>query len=192
MEDKFGKMDKWMMNASREVREQRISRKELDAFHEEVMKKIAASQTSGWKLPFPGMMMAAGFSLAVILGAAFYLNQVRVVPEEKPVKAEVKLVTEPLVPAPQIKEPAMPEPISIPVISQAAPAALSQQVPASAPAVLAKEEDLLQEIEALKELGLWTEEDEEEAGIPVETAFAELENYFGEAPSQAPIPVPAS
>lgn len=187
MENKFEEMDQWMMKASRDVREQKISQKELNAFHESVMSKIMIQQPSHWSLPYTGLMFAAAFSLAIILGTVFYLHQVQVSKtEEKPVKVEVKLITAPMIPSPAVNDQAahvtaMPQ-APTPVMSQPA---VSTAIP------IFQEMEILEEIEALKELGVWTEEDEEEAGIPVEAAFIELENYAGEKQPSVMLSPPA-
>ncbi len=58
-----------------------------------------------------------------------------------------------------------------PVTQQTAPA----PEPASAQLKELEESDIVSEIEALKELGVWTDEDETAIGIPADTALGDLE-----------------
>ncbi len=181
MENDFEKMDEWMMKASRRAREQKVPQKELDAFHEGVMKKIVDGSRPGFGMPFAGFVFAGAFTAAVVLGAAFYFRQVTVTPDvAAPVRAEVTLVTPTDVPLPEI-------PVSPIIQTPPVPALVTVQPIMDMPGFSKiedpafKDEDILEEIEALKELGVWSEEDEEEAGIPIEAAFLELESYSGDS-----------
>ena len=58
--------------------------------------------------------------------------------------------------------------------------------PSGPPLAEFRESNIIQEIEALKELGLWTDEDEEAIGIPAEQAFSEMEIAFDDAGNQGP------
>lgn len=166
-QDEFEKMDDSMLKTFRPLREQKFSKAEMDDFHAKVMKQIADRPIPQAGFPYAGLVTAAAFSAAVIFAAAFYFHQLQVPPhQEAPVKAKVvRTIPIPEIPAPQISVPA--------------------------PVVIA-EEDLLAEIEALKELGVWTEEDEEEAGIPVEAAFLELARYAEDFQQPSPAAPPSS
>ena len=160
MGEDFKGLDDWMMTVTRGERQGHVPDKDLEDFHDEVMKKILERQRSGFGHPYAGFAVAAGISIAVIFSAILYI---RLVPVEKP------------------------KPVAMEVTKQAA---VSPIIPASVETVKAEtlasqakkaelpvftEATLVDEIEALKELGAWTEDDEAEAGIPADVTFSDLE-----------------
>lgn len=175
------------MKAARASREKQFSQNEMDQFHTDVMKKVSSLPARGAGMPFAGLALTAVFALSVIGAAVFYLNRVPVEKmESTPVKADVRLVTPPIV-SPVVTE--IVDRMNTPAVPSQVPAPLmKRETETQAPAAGVKEDELLEEIEALKELGVWTEEDEEEAGIPVEAAFLELANYVSDNQSSVAMP----
>ncbi len=171
MNDDFIKLDEWMLEATRREREGRVPEKDLLGFQEGVMRKIMERQRRGFGFPSMGLAMVSVFSLAVIFGAVVYLNRM-------PSKKETPVVSSAPAPvaAPVIKKVILPVanvipniPVTVPEVKVSGPS-----VSVSQPSLLS-ESEIMEEIEALKELGAWTEEDEERAGIPVEVSFADLD-----------------
>ena len=149
MDNDFKKMDDWMMDAARQEREKRVPEKDMKEFHDGVIKKILERQRHGIGMPYVGLGMAGVLSLALILGLVIYLR-----PN----------------PAAKVK-PAVEQPIAV---SSTTVQEKASSVEAAAPPPMT-ESSLVEDIEALKELGVWTDQDEEEAGIPVEVIFSDLE-----------------
>jgi hypothetical protein len=185
MSDDFKKLDDWMMDAAKREREQRVPEKDLQAFHDGVMKKILERGNRGFGMPYAGFAAAAALTFAMVLGTVIYIQNVRVPVSEESAKlsqngtrAQARVEKEPMLAA--VKTPAAVfyrEPVSQPQASPA-PKALAVQPPPLT------ESDIVDEVEALKELGVWTEDDEAEAGIPVEVTFGDLEAAFeGAQPS---------
>lgn len=184
MNDDFIKLDEWMLDTTRRERERRVPEKDLTGFQEEVMRKIMARQHQGFSIPYGGLAMVSVFSLAVILGAVFYLNGTPSKKETPRVSSSAAPVTAPVVQKVILPVPAViPNiPVTVPEVEVSKPAANMSQ-----PATLS-ESEILDEIEALKELGVWTEDDEDRAGIPVEVIFADLDMAPDFDSSIAPAP----
>lgn len=175
MSDDFKKLDDWMMDAAKNTREQKIPEGELKDFHEGVMRKIMERQNAGAGFPYMGLAFVAALSLAVTFGAVIYMKSVKVEPVTQEEASEIK----PVAAAPVLQQ-------EIPEIKTPVP---QPKVQASAPAL--NEAEIIDEIEALKELGAWTEEDEAEAGIPVEVTFGDLD-FTPNSQAQPAIPAALS
>ena len=151
MADPFEKLDKEMMEALQEVRHQKIPEGLLRNFSTEVQRKI---QERNIRPAGIGL----GLGIWVILALAFLTFGM--------------VIWKLLPPAPKPKV----VPILMPVSQIPAAATPSSSAPPSkiTPAPLT-ESEIISEIEALKELGVWTEEDEAKLGITLEETFSELE-----------------
>jgi hypothetical protein len=181
MSDEFNKLDDWMMEIVKPEREKRLSEEDLKGFHDDVMKRVIERQNRGFGSPYVGFAFAAALSLAVIFGAVLYMRSVNIEKEKiaetgGPVKTNAEKK-----PAPQYaaidKRDSGKEFLS----GSLSNASLPQAAPLT-------EANILDEIEALKELGSWTEEDEAEAGIPADVTFADLE--VGGQTNQPQVPAP--
>lgn len=160
MVDDFKKMDEFFQKIFREQSENFSPEKNMKGFSDSVVKKILERQRSRQI----GFSLALGFSAAAILGLAMVvvIQQKQMPVAEAPEKMEAQA------PAVITNEIAAPEAIQTESAKPAAPA-VRETVTA---------ETIAADIEALKELGLWTEQDEEAIGIPVETAFSEVMTYL--------------
>lgn len=167
----FEKMDKEFLDNLKSVREKKVPESVRKDFKQSVEKRLFAA---GQPAPF-------AFSFAVVpvlilgLGAAlcwFYLRPNRAVPDNMQTRAEV-------LKAEQLKKETPPEVIvpinpKVPVKTTAETALRVPELPQ------VTESNLVAELEALKELGVWTEKDEEEIGISADQVFVELETLASE------------
>ena len=169
----FEKLDQEMMRSLGTVRRKRVPEEIRKNFRAAVEKRILESTRPGG---FP-LLFAAVPAVVLILGLAlcwFYLR-----PAPRPLMPEPALartVRSAMVPA------AAPAPkAAAPVIEVAKPQ------PPAPEAQLSKitENNIVDEIEALKELGAWTDDDEQAIGIPSDQIFEELETLAGEFPQTA-------
>ena len=165
MNREFEKMDSEMMEIFKPARNQAMPEGLLKNFSARVESKILKGNIRAGL--GGGGLAAWGFAffiLAVVLW--------RVLPAQGPAAVPVPVIV--------LESPALRVP----------PGAKQSPVPhdVSAPAT---ETEILSDIEALKELGVWTEEDEEKIGILAEERFSELELAF-EDNSQFPGPAMAA
>jgi hypothetical protein len=181
MNDDFKKLDEWMMNASKKAREKKVPEKDLQDFHDNVMKKILERQNAAPGFPYAGLAAVAAFSLAVIFGAVMYMHSVKV---EKNETEKAQTVENQRLDAIHSGPSHYASLDGKDDGKQFMSGSLSSaEGPTRVPLT---EASIVDEIEALKEIGAWTEEDEAEAGIPVEVTFGDLE--VGMEYSRQPIP----
>ncbi len=163
----FEKLDQDLMKGLSGLREKQVPQEIRKNFKRSVEERILGL---GRPAPFsfsvfvvPACVLVFGLALCW-----FYLRPKHVEPlvaEPKPmVKAEMPKV-----------ETAKPEAKSSAVVIPEKPVMVSVAKPAEI-----NENELLEEIEALKELGVWTDEDEKDIGISTDQLFEELEIMAGE------------
>ncbi len=168
MSDNFEKLDEWMMEVTRAAREKKVPEKDRQGFQESVMRKIAERQIVSPGIPYFGVSVMAAICVLAVLGV-IWMSRPATAPAPK---TEVK----PFVQA----QPAAPMTSAPVIISQEAkPAAVSKKP--------MTEQEILNDIEALRELDSWTEQDEEEAGIPVEVTFSDLDTGINSQPITSPV-----
>ena len=167
MKDDFDKLDKEMMERLKPVREKSIPESIRKNFAEDVEKKIIdgepASGGFGW-----GVVLAP--ALLVFVGVVVFLKMTAV-----PEKASQ--VVPPAQPIAKVAKPiAAPTPVDVP-----APVA---QTPVKSSVVdeveqlsVETESELFSEIEVLKELGVWNEEDDQILDISMEDSLREMELF---------------
>ncbi len=154
MNDKnFEKMDEAWMQALRSVREKKVPNNILRNFDVLVAQRIIHQQkenpvfAGGWAL----VLLPA---LAIVLAVGIW----RFFPEFKKPSPTVPALTSQFV---------QPEPLKVEAVEALVPAAIS--------VADLHEEEIADEIEALKDLGVWTDEDESSVGILPENTFDELD-----------------
>ena len=157
MSQDFEKLDKEMMEKMKNLREQKMPEGLLWNFGAQVERKILARQARptgmglGW-----ASLFAAGLAFLLFGVAVWKLLPAR--PRVVPVPVTASVTSIPAVSAPVILRPKAEE--------------STRDILRSAPA------EIVNEIEALKEIGVWTDEDEEKIGIALEETFDELELAF--------------
>ena len=167
MADEFEKMDDYLKKVFRDQKDIFQPGKDLKGFSDSVVKRILERQRNRQI----GFGIAAGFSAVAVFGMVMVF-----VMQPRPATA------------PEISAPAAVEAkVPASMVNQAReiiPAVSKKQELVQAPAATVTvpepvtEETLAAEIEALKDLGVWTEQDEEEIGIPADVIFAEIQTYL--------------
>ena len=166
--ESFEKMDKEFLNSLKNAREKKVPEGIRRDFKRSVEERLASAGQ-----PAFGLSLVAVPALVLVLGAALCWFYVKPAP---PVQKNISVETEL-----QKKE----------TVTEALPAAVQKIVhsnvqmnahPAAQHPELAQitESNIVNELEALKELGVWTEKDEEEIGITSNQIFEELETLAGE------------
>jgi hypothetical protein len=182
----FEELDQQMMDFTKTSREKSVPKKELENFNSEVMKKIARFESEPPDFN-PLLISISLFCFLIMVSGMVFIHSVET-GKIHPKKLQF------LLPAPAaamthetiaVKLQPVPAPQVPPAVI---PAAVSSQ-PAQGQTVRSlNEEELIAEIEALRELGVWTEEDEEQAGMPVEVTFAETELFIEQTSVVTPGP----
>lgn len=171
MIESFEKMDKEFLDGLKNIREKKVPDTVRQNFKQSVERRImSAGRPAGFGFSFamlPVFVLAAGVALCW-----FYLRPNRPVP----VNVEIKQESAP------IQTPAL--------VLKTVPEAPVKIQPNAPKLEEITESNLVAELEALKELGVWTEQDEEEIGIPADLIFEELEAMIGEMPAGETLTVP--
>lgn len=170
-DESFEKLDQELMKGLKEARERRVPEEALKGFSDSVAKRILERKNRKPAFGFPAWVVIPAFALLAGAGLWYWMG-VKVPQTPSPENLKMRPQAVPSVPGivPETRRVAAPakELISTPT----APAAN----PISLPAL--QDSDIADEIEALKELGEWTEEDEEVIEIPLEESFTELEGVL--------------
>lgn len=167
-QESFEKIDQELFEKLQEVREKKVPASLRSDFSLEIERRI-----EGMGRPFVFHPGYAILPICAVLGAAlcwFYLKPEPRVPEPHPA-----VLISAAAQAPTEKKTFT----SKPLIVSSAP---SQSVPVVKESILPQitESNLVSELEVLKELGVWTEEDEQEIGISRDLIFEELETFAGD------------
>ena len=174
--ESFEKMDREFLSSLKDVREKKVPEEIRRDFKRSVEERLASAGQPGF-----GLSLLAAPALVLVLGAALcwvYLKPAPPVQENIPVETELQkkeTVTEAL-PAPMPVAAPAPVPAAVRKIVHS-DVQMNAQLPKLAQIT---ESNIVNELEALKELGVWTEKDEEEIGITSDQIFEELETLAGE------------
>lgn len=167
--DSFEKMDREFLDGLKNVREKKVPESIRANFKRSVLERlVSAGKPAAFSLSFaavPVLILALGGALCW-----FYLKPNRAVPDNLRTRAEVLKAEAENKEKPTEVFPAIPKQVKTTEES-------ALRVPEL---VKVTESNLISELEALKELGVWTEADEEEIGISADQIFVELETFASE------------
>lgn len=172
--DKFEKLDAELMKGLSGLREKSVPAEIRRNFRRSVEERVlrmnrpAAFSWNAAILPVFVLGLAIGFSW-------FYLKPKPVRPVVTAVPTIEQEIRQTAPPTQAVQKRAS---VTREVVQPQIPLKPAAAVQESLPAI--SESELVSEIEMLKELGAWTEEDEAEIGIPSEQIFEELEMLAGE------------
>ncbi len=186
--ESFEKMDKDFLSSLKNVRERKVPEAVRRNFKRSVEERLASSvRPGGFSLSF--LILPA---LAVVFGAVLCWIYLKPVPSGREmIPAEAEAQKNEI--APQMAGAPLPAPgFKAPALSAGAQKAIHSNVqiddqPSAKQPELSQitESNIVSEVELLKELGVWTEKDEEEVGITSDQIFEELETLAGELLSGA-------
>ncbi len=173
----FDKLDRDLMKGLQTLREKPVPQEIRRNFRrsvEERILEIGRPPLFSWQTALiPAAVLVLGLALIVLFVKP---RPVTVSPQMKEAPAVIRETAKSEV---KILAPALPMPSEVKREVQV-DREIQNQNPQTQAAVVS-ESDLLSEIETLKELGVWTDEDEEEIGISSDQIFEELEILMGES-----------
>ncbi len=180
--ESFEKMDREWMDSLERMRERKVPEDIRRGFRKSVEQRILKAGQGFSFSPAPVLTAVA----IVCLGAAlcwFYLRPRQPLVVTRPEqRIQYPNASDAVTSFNQEEASAgLPAPVPASVVRDTAPRAA---LPLPSGPVL-DESNIVEEIEALKELGVWTDDDEEEIGVSAEQIFNELEMAAADAPAQS-------